>query len=357
MITSRQRGWIGVDIGTHAVKVAQVERHQAGVRLRDAFVIRRRAAWQTDNLEVSPASSSDELTAALALGGDFNSRQTALSLPMAVCDARGLQISDRPETNPAELVRQELEAAFADASETREFDFWSLRLPDDSGPSKEDTIVFSVPRVWTERVAEDLAEAHLVGRVLDGLPFALTRAVELAAPGISRSPLAAVDWGCGRATLCVVFGGQPVFVRCLRDAGFEAVLQALCESLSVNRDEAQKLLTDHGLADRRQGRSEELQEVIEEVVAEPLGRFLEEVRRTLTFLQQQRRTLAPQKLVLFGGGASIRNVATFVAEKLDLPAEPWDLPSRETPPRCGSEWSMPVLGSAIALSTLAWAKS
>jgi Tfp pilus assembly PilM family ATPase len=357
MISSRQPGWIGVDIGTHAVKVAQVERHHASVRLREALVIRRRTAWSTENLQITPTSSSEELTAALSLGAQFHGRQTALTLPMAVCDARGLQLEDRSDTDPWELVLKELEAAYPNAADLREFDFWPLQLPDDRGPASENTIVLSVPRSWTERVAEDLAEARLVGRVLDGLPLALARAVELRAPGSSQSPVAAVDWGCGRATLCAVFGGQPAFVRCLRDAGFDAVLQALCETLSVNRDEAQKLLTDHGLPDHDQTRCEELQEVIQEVIAEPLDRFLEEVRRTLAYLQQQRRSLMPQQLILFGGGASIRNIAKFVTEKLDLPAEPWDFPAKDTARPSSREWSMPVLGPAIALSTLAWVKS
>ena len=211
-----------------------------------------------------------------------------------------------------------------------------------------------MPREWTARVAEDLVEARLVGRVLDALPLALARAVELGSPGASRSPVAAVDWGCGRATLCAVYGGRPLFVRCLRDAGFDGILRKLSETLSVNREEAQKLLADHGLPDRDKHPCEELQSVIEEVITDPLNRFIDELNRTLGFLRQQRRSLAPQKMILFGGGASVRNIAQYLSDKVELPTEPWNLEAKDAAGESGRGLPIQILGPAIALSALAW---
>ncbi|MFV2066248.1 MAG: hypothetical protein ACC645_04660 [Pirellulales bacterium] len=356
MISSRQPGWIGVDIGTHAVKLAQVERRNGSLRLVEALVVRRREAWPADTMELSPTASSEEVSAGLSLGGGFRGRKAAVVLPMAVCDARGCTIADRGDIDPRELVVQELDAAYGNAAELREFDFWPVHLPDDEEPPSENTIAFSVPRAWTCRVAEDLVDSRLVGQMLDALPLALARAVELGSPGASRSPVAAVDWGCGRATLCAVFGGRPLFVRCLRNAGFEGVLQSLRATLSVNQDEAQKLLTDHGLPHREQETSDELPSVIEEVIAEPLNRFVEELNRTLAFVRQQRRSLAPKKLILFGGGASIRNVSQYLVEKVGLPVEPWDLETKDAAGDLGRVLPMQLLGPAIALSSVAWSK-
>ena len=65
MILSRTKGWIGVDLGTHTVKLAQVERRGGGVQLVDALILRRQDPWNAD--DDTGVSSADEIRAALSL--------------------------------------------------------------------------------------------------------------------------------------------------------------------------------------------------------------------------------------------------------------------------------------------------
>ena len=46
---TRRIGWIGVDVGTHTVKLAQVVREGASVRLLHAAVIQRPTSWAGDD--------------------------------------------------------------------------------------------------------------------------------------------------------------------------------------------------------------------------------------------------------------------------------------------------------------------
>ena len=46
---SQRLGWIGVDVGTHTVKLAQAVREGAGVRLHRAAVIQRPSSWNGDD--------------------------------------------------------------------------------------------------------------------------------------------------------------------------------------------------------------------------------------------------------------------------------------------------------------------
>jgi Tfp pilus assembly PilM family ATPase len=234
-----------------------------------------------------------------------------------------------------------------------EFDFWPIDLGNDKPASPENILAASISRDWAHQVTRDLSAAGLDGQVLDVLPLSLARAVELGDPKSSQVPVAAVDWGYRRATLCIVLNGRPLFVRCLRDAGFAAVISALCRSLAVSGEEAQKLLTDRGLPALSGVGNHELQEVIAEVAAQPLQVFAEELERTVTFLRQQRRALIPQKIVLFGGGAAIRNIGPFLADKLETPVAPWSLNGQPATSR-PNQPPLPLLGSAVALSALAW---
>ena len=354
MIGTKNKGWIGVDIGSHSVKLVQVERSGSRIHLSEALAIRRRQAWDDSNsATLPPAESGEEMRAGLALGQGFAGSAAAVMLTMGLCDIRALTVPDGNLIERRDLVAEELRSLAGDNAEECEFDFWPVDLGSDNPTSPENVLAVSISRDWSQQVAKDLSEAQLVGQVLDVLPLALARAVEIGAPGSSRRPVAAVDWGFRRATICIVVDGCPVFVRCLRDAGFATVISALSKSLSVTSEEAQKLLTDHGLPAGPVSEGDELQGVIAEVAAQPLLTFVEEVERTVAFLRQQRRTLVPEKVVLFGGGAAIRNVAPFLASKVDMPIVPWSLEgqlqtsSRTCPP-------LPLLGPAVALSALAW---
>lgn len=355
MIFSRTTGWIGIDIGTHMVKLAQVERRGSRIELVEALSIPRQAAWPDIDDAAGDISSSLEIQAALSLGTRFRGRDAAVTLPMAVCDVRTCNIESGTDSEQRAAVLQELGSVNANALENREFDYWSVELPADKGPVADNTIALSVTSSWASRVCDDLREAGLVGHVLDGLPLAAARAISLGLPN-STNPLAAVDWGHHRATLCSVIGGRPVFVRTLRDCGFQSVTTALCKTLAITADEARKLLHDHGLPNRTRGVVTELQSVIEEVAREPLDRFVDELQRTVTYLSQQRRGIAPKKVVLLGGGAAVKNMASYLDERIESPVEPWSLgtaASRTQAPR----HPMELFGPAIALSSLAWADS
>ncbi len=354
MIGTSTKGWIGVDIGTHAVKLVQIERRGTRIHLSEAMVVRRREAWQDSGFVAPPpAESSEEMRAGLALGQGFTGRNAAVTLTMSLCDVRGVNVPEGSDAERREMVARELQALAGHTDESREFDFWPVDLGADQPTAPENVLAASISCDWAQRVAQDLTAAKLVGQTLDALPLVLARAIEIGAPGSSQVPVAAVDWGYRRATLCVVLNGRPMFVRCLRDSGFASVIATLGRSLSLTSEESQKLLTDHGLPSKTRDEMDDLQEVIAEVVAQPLQIFAEELERTMAFLHQQRRALVPQKIVLFGGGAAMRNIGPFLTDKVDVPIAPWNL---EGQPQYGgrNRPPLPLLGSAVALSALAW---
>lgn len=354
MIFSRTRGWIGVDIGTHTVKLAQVERRGSRVELVEALSIPRQEAWPDTDAAEMGIPSTLEIQAALSLGTRFRGRDAAVVLPMAVCDVRTCNVANGTDAEQRAAVLAELASVTTDTQASREFDHWSVELPTDKGPVGDNTFALSVASAWASRVAEDMRESGLVAQVLDGLPLAAARAVALSAPHATSS-IAVVDWGHQRATLCCVKNGRPLFVRGLRDCGFQSVTESLCKALSVTSDEAQKLLHDHGLPTPTRGAVTELQSVIEEVAREPLDRFVEELRRTITFLSHQRRSIAPTKIVLLGGGAAVKNMASYVDERVNLSIETWALEASHTGSTQACRHPIELFGPAIALSSLAWA--
>ena len=127
MVLSNRLGWIGVDIGTHTVKLAQAMRTPDGLRLRHAAVIQRPSSWSDeDDLGLNePDQSSVEICAALECG-EFRGRNAACLLPMNVCELRGLNVPQGDDRERRAMIANELADDWIDRSAAMEFDFWEL---------------------------------------------------------------------------------------------------------------------------------------------------------------------------------------------------------------------------------------
>ena len=186
---SNKFGWIGVDLGTHTVKLAQAVRTTEGVRLRHAAVIQRPAPWsEADALAVDePDPSWPEILAALECGG-FHGRSAACVLPMNVCELRGLKVPPGDEQERHSMIAGELAGEESAPSLPTEFDYWEIG--GEKGIETTDGFnvnVMSVTRPWIDRVAADCQQARLDCWAVDGAPLAMARAVSLASGAERRA--------------------------------------------------------------------------------------------------------------------------------------------------------------------------
>lgn len=356
MISFGRTGWIGIDIGSFTVKLAQLTRSKNELRLSGLAIISRRSAWPTDNLsDQEPLSSANEICAAVSLRSGFRGKRAAVALPMALCNTHTLDQPTDGQPADGHFVRAAIEMATQRTAEHLQFDVWSAESEEGQAPKHAN--VLTATTTWTDRVVEDVAQLGWSCETLDGLPLALARAVALTGPSDSAVPTAVLDWGYAKATFCIVVDGLPVYVRNLKKCGLHHLLSKLCENLEVTLEEAQLLLQEHGLANSACEENSPTAKLIEEIIAEPVSQLVNEYQRTISHLQCQRRTLLPKNLILFGGGATIRGIAPHLSHCLETQAQVWQFPSKH--PDLAKQPSLPegLFGPAIALSALAWEKS
>lgn len=355
MLWTTKHGWLGVDIGTAAIKVAQVVRRGGQFRLADCAVVRRREPWPTTSLS-GPQTSAAEIRAALSMGRQFRGRHAASAVTMALCELLSLETSEYEDSRLRELVGKEVAARAATDATRRAFDFWHMN-PDPNARG-ENISGLSVPVAWVDQVADDVTKIGLWCQVLDGAPLAVSRATGIANAPTTSGPLAALDWGYSHATFCAVSEGSARYVRCLRDGGLRHLVAALADELGVNDEEAQHLLTRHGLpATTDHTTSDSVQPLLAEILTSALTNIRHEINRTLDFLQTHRREIVPRQLVLFGGGATIRNIDSHLTAHLELPVVKWKGIGRDTigsPTFSSDDAAVSLFGPAVALSCLRW---
>jgi type IV pilus assembly protein PilM len=340
------------------VKLAQVVRDGASVRLRGAAVIRRPATWSaTDSLaQDQPVSSQPELRAALECGG-FSGRNAVCALPMNLCQLRSLNIPPGTEGERRTIIADELAEDWAALRNPMEFDFWEM----DAGRGDKNTDPFNVSvlaasRLWIGQVWHDCRRSGLDCWAVDGVPLAMARAVSLMGRLGAGQRALAVDWGYSNTTLCIVGEDRALYSRRLSDCAFGRVLDAIVERFAVTLDEAQHLAETEGLAaaNGEVTAERDLQLAIFEAAAPALDELIRQISRTLQFTETQRRHLQPSAIWLMGGGASMNNVAAYLSGALSLPVQIVSLEPDSTPIMCATGRRSAIFGTAAALSTLAW---
>jgi len=346
MFASSKTGWVGFDIGAASVKAAQIVRSDGGYRLRAAAIVPRRERWSAATLtDDQPRSSADEVAAAASLCDGLSGSSAAAVLPAAICDMVQMDAPAGKRSGVAPNLPGAVEAETHRSMQHRVFDASPIAFQ--AGKIN----VVTASRAWSDQVSSDVAQGGWSCRLIDALPWALARATTLAEPAGPARNVAVLDWGYGKATVCLVHLGAPALVRSLKDCAFQDVLQTVAKGLRVDEPVAEVLLQQYGLTSGAAGGSGSAA-VISELLAEPLTRLAQEIRRTLGYWQGLARGQAPEMIYLFGGGGALAGVAERLTAMLGTAVDAWRLPAeandgKELPPAC-------LLGAAAGLSALAW---
>lgn len=352
--TRSRTGWIGVDLGSQCLKLAQLEYQGGRAQIAAASIIpvpegrfdAARADWLTTTLQER-----------LTRRHGFQGRTAACALSMSIAECRSMNIPPGSPHERRQMIALELAEVGASGGavgvgEGISFDYWDAwPVPGDTNTSAS---VLSISEKLTTQVADALYRAGLNCPVLDGGPFPLARSAELVADvSLGGQTVAVLDWGHRSVQFAVVVNGQPAFSRILKDCGAGLLAAAVIKSLDLTIEESQQLLTGCGLPHPRADLHPvtELQALVADSAGEPFNKLVAEVDKTLSYLRTQREELVPAKIWLAGGGATIRHAAERLGFETGINVIPWRLP------RGGNAGDLQVqelLAQAAALSALAW---
>ena len=348
-----QVGWIGVDLGTSAIKLAQVERRDGACRMTRSVVV----PVTHDGGAVLNAAAQQQIRRAVRGGLTFSGRAAAAVAPSSLLDFRTL---DLPNGSPAELrqiIAQELDDSDGGAGAGAgpcEFAFWKTSKAA-GGPAAGpvSVSVLAVPQAEATNIAEGLFAAGVECEVLDAPPFALARAVRLAAPQASDRPQAALDWGFHSVVFTLVVDGRPAFTRAFRDCGLRHLLDSVAGGLGLSPAESRQILSSCGVPVPRAGAAPgRVESAVGELAAPVLNRLVSELRRTIAFLKQQSGG-GLERIWLCGGGGLIRNMAVRLTSEIGVATQVWRL-HRAADDERPDDPAECLFAMAVALSALRW---
>ena len=333
----RQGPWgndvIGVDIGTHTIKVMQMERQ------RDGWAPKRAGMTPTPGSALKGGIIDDPLPIAQAL----NELLRALDLHAghAVCGvaglsvvARTLQLPAMPEPQLRKTIRWEIRNYISFPVEDAVTEF-SVMNPGEAGGQAE-VMVVACPRDIVNHRMLVLDHCGLEPIAVEIDPFAALRALADLhgyhnGNGHGERPLLAfVGIGASWTDITILRGNEFILTRSLPLAG-NHLTEAIASTLSVD-DQAAQQLKESGLQVVRSEEQRSLLSPDAQQASRAIEPFLEELarelRRSLAYYDfQQPTTETPEeaptagRIILYGGTARLPGLAAYFEHALNLPTE------------------------------------
>ncbi|MBL7043063.1 MAG: pilus assembly protein PilM [Pirellulaceae bacterium] len=350
---TRQLGWFGVDIGTSAVKIAQIEKVGGRWRAVTTLVIPNCDLGPFDEEKLRNGELLKLLAEQFTRRSGFSLQAAACLLPMSTVDYRCLRLPAASEDDLYQMARQEMEDETSTDSAPRVFDLWASSAEGQDAEGMQEMAAISVDESVVASVADNLTKVGLKCGVVDGLPFALARATTMALPALGDAPIAIVDWGNHSTTFTVARKGYPWFTRVLRCKGAGSLVERLSERLRLGQAECWHLLDVYGVSSLAGDVvTSELKQAVSQTLVPDLQCFTREIQTTLAYLKQQHSELYPQKTLLTGGGATIRGVTTLMEELAGLEIDVWQLNGPSGDEEQTDDRTLALFAPSLALSAL-----
>ncbi|OPZ88107.1 MAG: Cell division protein FtsA [bacterium ADurb.Bin429] len=334
-------GTIGIDIGSHSIKVVQLSPSRTG------FALTRAGSTPTPPNAIKQGVVTDRPAVADAvhllmrdLGIGAGAAIAAVAGPTVV--VRQVQLPAMPEAHLRKSIYWEARNYISFPVENSLLEFQILETHTDESTPKMDVMLVAAPRELVDSRVETLEQAGVELLAVEVEPFSLMRAaIELPRGGtaVTNDTIALVDIGATYTSISIVSNGAFVLSRTITIAGFnftEAIMNVLgvdvLQAEEIKENELQVVTDEVSRAELSpigQEASRALEPVLEELVRE--------IRRSFAFYDYQQGpggtpraagAVGVSRVILTGGSAKMTGLAPFLQEQLSLPVGITDIFSK-----------------------------
>ncbi|MBI2246467.1 MAG: type IV pilus assembly protein PilM [Armatimonadetes bacterium] len=280
---------VGLDIGKHAIKAAEIRRTVRGIELR-RFGIGPTPVGAIEGGLILDRDALIGAVPAVLRDTKIRGRRVVISVTGQNVLARVLRLPPIPEDEIKQAIRWEAERHLPIPVDDAVLDAQLVREVAEDGQRQIEVLLAAAPEGLVISYIETLDAAHLLVEAVEVGALAMSRALgEMVATGTR----ALVNLGASTTDLAIVRDGVPQFTRTIL-SGQEAVARAAAIPQSEEHADAFAL-------------------------ASGLDELLTQLRRSLDFYRAQFGGATIDGVVLCGGGARIPRIDRHLALELDLP--------------------------------------
>lgn len=323
---NQRRSPIGLDLGTHSVRMIQLERGRDGAAKVAAAAAR---ALPAD----LPASGPERVKALAAIlremlaAGGFSGAAVVSCLPASAVQYKNLRMPKMPPDELAGAIQWEAADRLKLNAETAQVQFFDAGEVRQGEEARQEIILLAAQRSVVDQHLEALLQAGLKPLAIDVVPGALARSLG-GKPGSDLEAKAAVvlDVGYVASKVLICQNGRVVFFK-LIEIGGRRFDQAVAEALKLQVAEAAVLRrqacehddasADPGAAARREALTRGLFDTLRAAAAD----LAKELSLCLRYYGVTFRGTRPETVLLAGGESNQPLLARVLSEGTGLHVE------------------------------------
>jgi type IV pilus assembly protein PilM len=301
---------IGLDIGSHSVKIVGLRMTSKGpfiTALGIKEIPRRKDEEETHTLI--------ENLKALLREVPLKTRNVRLTVSGEGVNPIRITLPSMPNAELSQAIRWEIKDQVPFPIETARIDFHILDEFVEEGVKKLDLMVAACPSHLIDQTLSIAEGAGLRPSHLDIAPFALWNAFTLYDQSAQEKVVALIDLGSRKTGIHLFRNGRFQFSREVTPAGAD-ITQAIVEGLSHGEDTDQ--LYEQAEEEKQ---ATGIPQPIPFWMRPVLERLVAEISRSLDYYRSQFNVERVDRVLLTGGGAKLKNLATFFSTELHLPVE------------------------------------
>jgi type IV pilus assembly protein PilM len=309
---------IGVDVGSTAVRVAEVAAGDIPVVVRAAQVPLSPGVVEAGEVR-QPEAVAEALRELWARSG-VKSKQVYLGVGNQRVVVREVALPWLPEKELKDTLGFQVQEFIPMAADEAVLDFDPLGELDQGGRRMVRILLVAAHRGMVNALVDAAVTAKLDPQGIDLTPFAVVRAVGTGDEGLdldSSGDEAIIDIGAQVTSICVHDRGVTRFVRILPSGGRDITL-ALASGLGVNNDVAERLKRGDQVEPQAGGAPLPDPAEIRQLALTRAGSFVDEVRSSLEFYTAQMPNAQIGRVLLVGGGSRLDGLLELLQERLPV---------------------------------------
>jgi type IV pilus assembly protein PilM len=307
---------LGLDIGSHSVKLVELLQNENNVRLVSAGAIATPPKSLSSTLSADQTALSDIIKQLVKQTG-ARTRNVVISLPESQVFTRVIEVPQLSERELASAIRWEAEQYVPLPLDQVNIDFTVLRDSKMTGTPKMEVLLVASPKTLVEKYSGILEHAELNPVAAETEIIAISRALVRTAVNVRNVMI--VSLGAQTTDLAIVRSGTLAFTRSI-SAGGEALSRALIQGLDFNQVQAEQFKQTYGLE------KDKLEGKIVEAIRPIMDTIASEIKRAIAYYQEKFKNERIEVILICGGTARLPGMVTYITEATGIETQlgnPW----------------------------------
>lgn len=305
---------IGLDIGTHSIKLVELKQTTKGVFITNSAV-------KELPLEAS-AGVITEKVKELFREENIKPRKVTIGVSGSQVAIKRISVPFMPKKELREAVRWEAGKLISFPLEKAVVDFQLSGEIAEKGTKKLDLIVAAAEREFIENQLAVIKDAGLRPMGVGIIPHALWHCMQMIPVG-REGVTALIDIGAFKTSINIVKDNRLQFTREITTAGndFTEAIQeaATLEGAALGFAEAEEIKKEYGIPREKDIEEAERHVSLQKmsfVIRPVLERLISEINRSFEFYKSQSKEEDVERIFISGGGANLKGLKEYLADQL-----------------------------------------